>query len=167
MPGLKISDPIALRLLMTDDLYLVDKQPEPAPVETKVEKEEAPFFNYAGENNKFILILVSDEKHDILNPGDLDSLTAILGAKKLELRDVAIVNLYKHSAAGFEVLKQFFSCSRLVLFGINPRQIGLPEITSNEITLHKGTKILATYSFPEMGNDTAKKRVFWNEMKQL
>jgi hypothetical protein len=167
MSGLKITHPLALRLLMTDDLYLIDEQTKPAYVETEPEVADSPVFDYSGENNKYILILVHDEKHAILNSEDVSSLTAILNAKKLELRDVAIVNLHRHPKSIFEALKQFFSCSKLVLFGINPKQIGLPEISNNEITKHDGTKVLATYSFAEMATDTAKKRAFWNEMKIL
>jgi len=173
MSVLKITDPLALRLIMTDDLYLIDKQVKQAPLiiepqpDTIEHTPAPPVFNYSGENNKYILILVNDENHEILNPADLASLTKILAAKKLELRDVAIVNLHKPPASNFEALKNFFSSSKLVLFGINPGEINLPDISNNEIIRHEGTKILATYSFAEMGNDTNKKLLFWNEMKQL
>lgn len=173
MSALKITDPLAIRLIMTDDLYLIEKQVEQPPIVIKpkpvAESKPAatPAFNYLGENNKFILILVNDENHKILNPADLTSLTKILAAKKSELRDVAILNLDKHPESNFESLKKFFSCSKLVLFGINPKQLGLPDISNNEIIVHEGTKILVTYSFAEMGNDTNKKTLFWNIMKQL
>lgn len=175
MSALKVTDTLAIRLIMTDDLYLIDKQAEPVPSVIEVISPEAresehvaaPAFNYLGENNKFILILVNDEDHKILNPADLTSLTKILAAKKSEIRDVAILNLHKHPESNFETLKQFFSCSKLVLFGMNPRKLGLPDISNNEIIVHEGTKILATYSFAEMGNDTNKKTLFWNVMKQL
>lgn len=174
MTALKITHPLALRLMMTDDLYRVEEQEKviedhvkPEGHITIKEPEESPAFNYLGENNKFTLIIVNDESHATLNSADLETLTAILSAKKSELRDVAILNLHKHPTANFEQLKQFFSCSKIVLFGINPKMIGLPDIGNNEITQYNGTKVLASYSFSEMKDDTAKKRLFWNEMKQL
>ena len=167
MSALKITDPLALRLLMTDDLYLIDEQVKHSSVVAEPEPQESISFNYSGENNKYLLILVNEENSSILNAADLESLTAILTAKKLELRDVAIVNKHHYPASDFMQLKQFFSCSKLVLFGINPREIGLPDIGNNEVINHENTKVMATYSFKEMLNDIAKKRLFWNEMKQL
>ena len=173
MPELKTNNPLALRLLMTDDLYLINDQAEQNHFNEGNQSLELLSFDYLGENNKFILILVNDTIQDIINQEDLITLTNILTAKQLELRDVAIVNLNKHPASDFKNLKQFFSCRKLILFGINPVQIGLQDITSsqspvgNRVDLFMDTRILASYSFDEMRNDNAKKRLFWNAMKEI
>jgi len=167
MSKLKTNSPLALRLLMTDDLYLIDDHTEQNNFNAGNESLELLSFDYLGENNKYILILVNDPEQDIINPEDIGTLTTILAAKQLELRDVAIVNLDKHPPSDFKYLKEFFSCRKLILLGINPIQIGLQDINSNQIDVFMETRILATYSFDEMRNDTAKKRLFWNAMKQL
>jgi hypothetical protein len=167
MPELKTRNPLALRLLMTDDLYSVDDKIEKQGIPVEDEASESLSFNYLGENNKYMLILVNDSGQDIINPEDLATLTSILTAKQLELRDVAIVNVHTHPQKDFKQLKHFFACKKLVLFGINPSEIGLRDITSNQLEQYNETKILATYNFSEMRNDTAKKRLFWNAMKQL
>jgi hypothetical protein len=164
MPKLKTNNPLALRLLMTDDLYFIDEQNEQNNINDTDEFPEIPV-DYLGENNKYILILVNSPEQYITS-GDLNTLTMILKAKQLELRDVAILNLNKYPK-DFNYLKEFFSCKKLVLFGINPQQIGLQDITSNQICLFKETSILTTYSFDEMQNDDSKKRLFWNVMKKL
>jgi hypothetical protein len=167
MSDLKTTNPIALSILMTDDLYLVDDQREKTSLVIEDESSGLLHFNYLGENNKFILILVNDLTQDIINPENLKTLTTILAAKQLELRDVAIVNLDKYQAANFNILKSFFACRKMILFGVNPLQTGMVDIDSNKTTLFKETKILATFSFEEMRNDTTKKRLFWNVMKQF
>jgi hypothetical protein len=175
MTLLKTDHPLALRLLMTDDIYSAGKEqvktvgpepekPEPAP---EASEKEAVSFHYSGENNKYLLIVVNDPIHTVINPADLTALTSILAAKNLELRDVAVMNLSKHYNSTFKEMKEFFSCSKLVLLGINPKDIGLPEIKNNSITTLAGTKILASFSISEMMKDVPKKKAFWNEMKQL
>lgn len=201
MSVLKTSDPLALRLLFSDELYLVDdfdgqndsagqmvrtseaaevvdipeapKAPEMpglakvAKVPEVPEPSEQPVFNYLGENNKYFLLLVNQPGKVILNARDLESLTSILNAKKLEVRDVAIMNLSSYSAISFEMLKTFFVNTRLVLFGITTESLQLPVMPANKITTYEGVKILPTFSFEEMTADPSLKRIFWNEMKLL
>ncbi|WP_423146997.1 hypothetical protein [Rubrolithibacter danxiaensis] len=173
MPSLKTSDHLALSLLLSEDLYLLKEEEiissaKASPPETvPAKKEEEVFYNYLGENNKYLLLLVDDPQNKIIDKKELESLINILQAKKLELRDVAILNINSCKAIAFEQLKSFFASRSMVLFGINPSRLEVPDIVSNKISEYKGVKLLATYSFAEMQNDTVKKRVFWNEMKLL
>ncbi len=169
MDTLKASNPLALSFLLTEDLYSIQEEVE-SLVEIKVPEvaKKAPaLFEYLGENNKYILLLVNEPQHQIINPKELETLLNILKAKKQELKDVAIVNLAKHPTATFDELKTFFVCSSLVLFGINPAQIKLDGVQSNQIINQRNTKVLATFNFAEMAANTDKKRTFWDEMKKL
>ena len=186
MNELKSSNPLALQYLLTEDLYLVDEVAGQAPAadQPPVKVEEAPLketlpepakeqpaeyssFDYLGENNKYVLLLTSDAAQKIMAPKELEALQSILGAKKMEMKDVALVNLHRYPGATFAGLKSFFVCSKVVLFGINPQQIQLPPMASNKITDFQGTKILATFSFAEMMDNLDKKKAFWTEMKGL
>ena len=188
MDTLKASHPLALQFLLTEDLYSIEaevKSQVPAAAtavvqETKKEagvepetastvdvKEEPLYFEYLGENNKYLLILVNSPSHPVIDPKELETLLNILKGKKQDLKDVAVVNLSKYPAATFAGLKQFFACNSLVLFGINPAQLGLAAIQANQITVCENTKVLATFSIAEMLNSVDKKRAFWDEMKKL
>jgi hypothetical protein len=172
MNELKASHPLALHFLMTEDLYLLNEE---EVQEVSKEVTEAPadatpepaYFEYLGENNRYSLILVSTPDHPVIAPQELEALSNILKAKKQDLNDVAIVNINKYPQATFDDLKTFFACNALVLFGINPMQIHLQGIQSNQIKVHEGTKVLATFSFAEMLSNVEKKRAFWDEMKKL
>lgn len=172
MSDLKATHPVSLQFLMNEEIYLIDSvmPVQHSSTETKIEKApEQPIeniaFDYLGENNKYFLLLVNYPDHKIMAPKELEALQSILGAKKMELKDVAIVNLHKYPQANFKLLKDFFACNKIVFFGINPQQIQLPGITSNQITEHDSVKLLGTFSFTEMMDNVDKKKLFWNTMK--
>lgn len=165
---LKTNDKLALKVLMTDDLYMVKAQQEvSAAVPEVILVQEEVYFKYLGENNKYILFLVDEPGGEIISQDNLKSLLNILKAKKQELRDVAILNYYAFAGTSFQQLKSFFACTKLVLIGINPSSLALSEVSANQISVHEGVKILASFSFAEMGQDEVKKRIFWNEMKNF
>lgn len=175
----------ALRFLMTEDLYdlgdsadaavipvIQDELPDKAELtevlnDIKTAETRSVSFDYIGENNRYFLILVEDKTHPGLNAVHKDMLMKIMSAKKLELRDLAILNLAKYPDTNFKELKEFFSCNRLSLFGIDPHKIGLPAMGSNQPVKHSDVKVLATFGLEEMSNNTDKKREFWNVMKDF
>lgn len=203
MSTLKISHPLALNFLMTEDLYyLKNDEVQPAtvitstdetkvaeqvpevslptipvnktipqiieiPKEPEITKPESIVFDYLGENNKYILILVKEPAHKVIGPKELETLTNILKGKKQEIKDVAIVNLNSYPSANYTNLKSYFACNSIIMFGVNPAQIEIQGIQANQISAYQGTKILATYSITEMLNSVDKKRAFWDEMKKL
>ncbi|MES3016486.1 MAG: hypothetical protein V4721_01850 [Bacteroidota bacterium] len=175
----------ALRFLMTEDLYDLGDADQTVisptiPIEVKSEPvisevipeskiEEAPnvSFNYLGENNRYFLIVVDDQTHRDLNSAHREMLMKIMAAKKLELRDLAILNLAQYPDSHFNQLKDFFSCNKLVLFGIDPQKLGLPVMGANQPGKHLDVKVLATFGLEEMAINTDKKREFWNVMKDF
>jgi hypothetical protein len=187
----------ALRLLMTEDIYILDQKsvssennikteksaepekvlaaektvmpeipvaiPVPDPAEIKKPKE----FTYLGENNKYFLILIDDTKNKEISSLHKETLLKIMSAKGLELRDLAILNLDQFPGTNITELKEFFSCSKLALFGINPQRIALPGISSNKVENHNNIKLFSTYSIDEMISDVTKKKEFWAIMKEF
>jgi hypothetical protein len=178
-------NPYALRFLMTEDLYDLGDSTQLAkgelrPGETlpetitephaeKIEEDQVELvsFNYLGENNRYFLIVVDDKSHPELNTPHKEMLMKIMAAKKLELRDLAILNIANYPHANFVQLKDFFSCNRVTFFGIDPRTLGLPAIGANQTGKHLDVKILATFALEEMSSNTDKKREFWNVMKDF
>lgn len=169
-------------MLFTDDLYLIDESPkalsaqpvkkEPIikpdeTIQSEVNVSPGTDFEYLGDNNKYFLILIEDKIHTRMNPAHQEMLLKIMGAKKLELRDLAILNINRYPEIKFDALKNFFSCNRVVLFGVTPAQIGLPAAGINKASSAGSIKILPTYSLEEMRNNDDKKREFWNVMKNF
>jgi hypothetical protein len=189
----------ALRLLMTEDLYILPEkeqvqiitkapnseinkqvvstsaQPEAeVPVQKSKELIETPVpnkaikeFNYLGENNKYFLILFNEPTQKDIGSIQKETLLKIMTAKGLDLRDIAVLNLFQYPGARFDDLKEFFSFNKIVLFGIDPQQIALSSQSANQVIKVEGTKVISTYSIDEMIKDTTKKREFWNVMKDF
>ncbi|MEJ6981841.1 hypothetical protein WG906_15340 [Pedobacter sp. P351] len=162
-----------IKALNTDTI-----EPTPAIITIPAEKTETPgpaivktespsFYEYLGENNKYILILFNDPAHKTIVPKELETLSNILKGKKQDIKDVALVNLSSYPTATFSSLKEFFACNSIVLFGINPAQLKIEGVQANQITSYQGTKILSTFSIAEMLSNVEKKRAFWDEMKKL
>ena len=190
-----------LSLLLTEDIYIIDKKAVPQadkPLESEkiqvpekteqaekplstpspsivpiqksaeiVEPKKAQEFNYIGENNKYFLILIDDASAKEISATHKEMLLKIMAAKGLELRDLAVLNLHLFPDTKIQELKEFFSCNKLVLFGINPQRIALPSISSNQVENHYSIKLFSTYSMDEMINDVNKKKEFWAVMKDF
>ena len=197
MSTLHTNEPNALRLFMTEDIYILNQQPVSSENDIKIEKPtaaekvfiaektvmpEMPVaipvpdsaaikkpkkFSYLGENNKYFLILIDDPKNSEINSLHKETLLKIMSAKGLELRDLAILNLDQFPGTNITELKEFFSCSKMVLFGINPQRIELPPISSNKVENHANVMLFSTYNIDEMINDVTKKKDFWAIMKEF
>ncbi len=181
MSNLLSQDFAALKLLMNDDLYQISNEilevksaPEKPKFTSKKKSEVEEIkhavptdFNYIGENNKYFLVLVDDKIHTTISSAHKDMLLKIMQAKNMELRDMAVMNIDKYHGVKFEALKSFYVCSKMVLFGISPALLGLPNLALNRIENFKDVKILCSFSLSEMQNDVSKKRDFWNVMKSF
>lgn len=201
MSNLHSNEPNALKFLINDDIYIINKKTENEvnkPINAEVvsqlkeivqeektivnpatqiqthaasvevpEEKKSKEFSYLGENNKYFLILISDTINKEISPLHQETLLKIMGAKGLELRDLAILNLNSYRDTNIDELKDFFQCNKLVLFGIAPQQISLPSIGANKVEHHQNIKLFSTYGIDEMINDVNKKKDFWAIMKDF
>jgi len=88
--------------------------------------ESVTDWKYLGDYKKNILILVRYPSIPFLPDDQLNFLSTILGACKLNLGDVAILNISNHEPIIYsDVLKKFRS-SFLILFGVTPKEFDLP-----------------------------------------
>ena len=145
----------------------------PAVIIPKIEQPPVPLktkndgFDYLGENNKYILIIVNNPNEKFLPKLDLAFLEKIMGAKKWVLDDVAIVNMAKYNSLDFNDLKGFFACSKIITFGFNPTVLNIVGAVANQKSMYKNVAVLGTWDLQKLQNDVAKKTVFWNQLKAL
>jgi hypothetical protein len=190
--NLNTSDPIALSLLLTEELYVIDKpdfvafkvedtkdekekisqQPLIKPTEilvinniTEPKPSSKPAYEYLGENNKSFLVVINNTEKDFLAKADLEFLLKIIKAKGLVLEDIAILNKAKYKNLSFDNLKEFFAFNKMLTFGINPKEFGVVGIESNKKCSFKNTTILGTWDLALLNSDVKKKTTFWNELK--
>lgn len=147
--------PAALPLLMGEDLYIIR------------EKQAYSQFDYLGNNNRYILILVKETKETYLSESDQAFLTKILGAVKLQFEDIALVNVQTHPKVDFTQLKNYFSCTKLLSFGISAAEIGLKNSSLNELHEYQNTKIIIAESLSILAKDDSRKKLLWLTLKKL
>ena len=179
MENLQTDNLMALSFLIDEEIYVVKNEFQNTAPQLEViapEKEEIPIpvapilspqkdFLYLGDNNKYILIIVKEPAVDFLKRDDLAFLVKILAAKKLELNDVAIINTEKNGPIHFDALIDFFACSKIITFGINPKSLEITGAVANKKSTFKNTPILGTWALAILQQDVSKKTTFWNEFK--
>jgi hypothetical protein len=174
MSALITADPLALHILMNDELYLFEEHSATAGAPAAAQAQQlaevpvpATLFVCLGENRRFLLLLVDEPGEEFASAATLESLKKILAGLKMTMEDVALLNIARYPGTPFSQLRAWFACSRAVLFGIDPASLALPAIASNEIAVIDSMRLLTTFGFAEMNTHDQKKRVFWNEMKKL
>jgi hypothetical protein len=176
MPAQLTSDPEALRLFFTEDIYLIpdeeiqkeaiieNKSPNPAP---EVEKVTENTFNFLGGNGRNILVLMNDPIHPEGNTGDMAFLWRILGAIKLTVQDCAVLNVYHHPGTDFNALATFFKPQAFLSFGVDAVSLGLPRQDSSALIQHNNIHLICSPPLAAIGADVALKTLLWKSLQQL
>ena len=127
-----------------------------------------PAWKYLGTNNKNILIIVSTNEAVYLPDPELAFLTGILGACKLSLADVAIVNLKNHPNASYKELISFFKSKIVFLFDVEPVAFGLPvNFPHYQVQAFANTSFLFSPTLKELESDKLKKSKLWVCLRKL
>lgn len=118
-----------------------------------------------GENKKQILILVNNSDVVFLNDNQLNFLTQLLTACKLNLGDVAIINFYGLNMNHENLFIQFNS-KVVLLFDVAPVLLEFPISFPNfTVQQHKETQFLFMPSLQEIEADKSLKLKTWNCLK--
>jgi hypothetical protein len=151
--------------LIEGDKILVKVQ----PVVATIEKEQpVSVWKSVGGNQKNILVIVNYTDAVHLPDSDLIFLTGILGACKLSLADVAIVNLNNHPEALYKELTSFFKSKVVLLFAVEPAAFGLPmSFPHFQIQPFANNSFLFSPSLKELENDKLLKSKLWVCLKRL
>lgn len=166
---------IKLPASVVADIYhssLIDMEEKPMDQLTDDHAEnkpaELPIWKWLGENKKNILVIVSYPDAVHLPDNDLALLTGILGACKLSLADVAVLNHYNLPEASYKELLAFFKSKIVLLFEVEPASFGLPMIFPHfQIQPFAGNSFLFSPSLKELENDKILKSKLWVCLKRL
>lgn len=133
-----------------------------APAEKKLQ--------WLGENRKHICIVVDSKKDVYLPDGELSFLTSIMGACRLNLGDVAIVNYHKNNL-DLKSLKEETAFTSLLVFGIEPAVFGYAGAEQFSILEKDGTTAIMAPPLGMMNSNTAEakqlKTKLWQSLKQI
>ncbi|MDB5232059.1 MAG: hypothetical protein JWN76_2864 [Chitinophagaceae bacterium] len=139
--------------------------------EVKPGKKIQPKKWFLGDNKKGIVILVNDKNAVFLSDNELQLLTQILGACKLNVGDTAIINTATTTINYAEVHKELQG-KYYFLFGMDANEFGLPlRFPHFQIQQYNNSSFLISPSLSEMLEDSTdgkmKKSKLWLCLKQV
>src|SRR3546814_15109547 len=104
---------------------------------------------------------------DLLPTEEKDYLEKILGAVRLNLEDVALLNYARYTDGKYAELKDFFAFGTLLLFGVSPHALQVPgPVLPYHLGLVEEVRILATDGTEGFRPDYAKKKQLWTELNR-
>jgi hypothetical protein len=187
LPGFILADLYKDNLVLYDDVVQVQNketiiaaQPiiDPiiekpsSPIKTSITAENTVYKKwFLGDNNKHIAILVKDEESVFLRDEWLQFLSTILGACKLNIGDVAIVNCANYNTS-YSQLNESISPQYFLLFDVSAKDIQLPfTVPDYQLQKFGNAQFLMAPSLSQMlGNsETVKvaKTKLWMSLKQM
>lgn len=153
------------------------KEPIAEPVPPKLSattpaaSSEPAAYKILGNNKKQVTVVVNYPNDVFIPESDLQFLTKMLGACKLNMADVAIVN-HATASVAIEKVKLQLQPKFVLLFGVEPATIQLPiSFPSFKEQPYAGTTYLFTPALSELNLETedAKvlKRKLWDCLKRI
>ena len=166
---------IKLPAVVVTELYhsaLVDQENTPVnQLLTDISADQTsgiPGWNWLGGNQKNVLIIVHYLNAVHLPDNDLGFLSGILGACKLNLSDVAILNLKNYPDASYKEMITYFKSKIVLLFDVEPASFGLPlSFPHFQLQPFAGNSFLFSPSLHELEHDKILKSKLWVCLKRL
>lgn len=158
---------IQLPPFLIQDLYkdLLIEEKKSQLISDTLKKGE---ISYLGKNEKNILVLVNEENIPFLPDNDLNFLIVILGACKLSMTDIALVNFKHNSSLNNKVLTAKFNPAKNLLFGVEPSALELPlHFPHYQIQQYNNQAYLSGPSLKEISSDKQLKQQLWDSLKKL
>jgi hypothetical protein len=144
---------------------------QPAEVTTASPSPAAATYKLLGNNRQQVVIVVRFPGEVFLPESHLQMLTKMLGACKLNLGDVAIVN---EATQGIDInlLKEQLHPKKLLLFGVTPEETGLPlNFPPFKDQEYAGCVYLCAPGLDQLNMDNEEgktlKKKLWESLKKL
>jgi len=143
------------------DLHNERSEPE-KPGDSLQKNPATDEWKYLGNYKKNILVAVRYETVTYLPDEQLKFLTSILGACKLGLADIAILNVASAPSPTYKAVQANFKSSHTILFGISPQEFEMPiNFPEFQIQPFNSCTFLHTPGLEELGTDKILKSKLW------
>lgn len=159
--------------LYKNNLFVIDT-PQPQKQTIQPTNSATPTnhaITFLGENKKQIIILVNEENAVHINDDHFAFLSNILTACKLNIADVAIVNVHKQ-VINFSRLKEQLNCMYVLLFNVSTDSIELPfSIPHYQVQKYNNCTFLSANHLQTMLGTTQEAKMekskLWLSLKQM
>ena len=139
---------------------------DPGPTAEKpVEKTS---WKFLGENRRNILIIVNYPESMHIPDEQLRFLINLLTACKLNLGDVAVLNIHRYPAADLVSILAFFKSKIIFLFGVEPTALNSPiNFPHFQVQEFSGATYLFSPGLTEIEQDKILKSKLWVCMRRI
>jgi len=125
-------------------------------------------WKYLGDYKKNILLVVRYASSTYLPDERLNFLTSILGACKLSLGDIAILNIANTPAGIYKTISEQFKSRVTVLFGITPTEFAMPvDFPEFQVQALNNCIFLHTPVLEELETDKILKSKLWVCLRRI
>lgn len=129
---------------------------------------EPPSIAFLGENKQGILVLVRYAHSPFLPAEELAFLSNMLTACKLELADVAIINLANRADTSYKEILQSLKGTVFLLFGTDPATLNLPiSFPQFQVQTFSGYTFLSTPPLDQIREDKMLKSKLWVCLRRI
>lgn len=127
--------------------------------------------SFLGNNTSHICLIVHQPNDVFINDNCLQLVTKMLGACKLTLNDVAIVNT-AHKTIHISQLQQQLQPTKIILFNVNTQHLQIPFIVPNyQLQAYNGYTLVQVAALENMLGETlaekTEKKKLWDCLKSL
>jgi len=160
------------RLIEKISIMIEEEEEDPSGLppgkKSKKIKTKETILKSLGGNQKNILVVVKNANITYLPDEDLEFLTNILKACKLNLEDVAIVNTNNNPGEGYKEYLKNWSSKIVLLFGVDPVSFDLPvNFPEFQVQSLTNTKFLYSPSLNECRTDKLLKSKLWVSLQRI
>ena len=129
---------------------------------------EKTSWKFLGENRRNILIAVDHTETMHIPDEQLRFLINLLTACKLNLGDVAVLNIHRYPAADLASILSFFKSKIVFLFGVEPTALSSPiSFPHFQVQEFSGTTYLFSPVLTEIEQDKILKSKLWVCMRRI
>lgn len=172
MNHLLTDNPVALQALMSETIFSTgfsigqDGQGQQPVTEAVAFDSSSEEFVFQGDKSTGILFILRYPEFPYFSPQAEEAFVKTIGALQLSPQNVAVVNLANpQNPNEFKRIMEFFKPTKIILLGVEPASLKLPEIAHNSYMRGRIATVFNTFSFEEMFADVEKKKLFWGEFK--
>ncbi len=152
------------QLFVGENIYLLKNEFMTVGKDTEQVKiiEQVKSIQYYQPKQKVIILVTS------LNPIDSELLGKILGAVKLDLQSVDIIELVKNQKVNLSQIFTQKSVNQVITFGIDLSKVSLDvKLIPYQIHENQGIKFIYSNSLSDIQNDIPKKKALWGGLKEM
>ena len=125
-------------------------------------------WKYLGEYKKNILLVVRYPTATYIPDEQLNFLTSVLGACKLSLGDIAILNLTNAPSVLHKDIQNKFKSSVTILFGLTPEELEMPvNFPEFQVQAFNNCTFLHTPTLEKLETDKVLKSKLWVCLRKI